>query len=257
MLRIDSPGGSSIASDVIWRELMITRDEKPSRPLIASMSDLAASGGYYIAMPGQVIVAHPGTLTGSIGIYTGKIAIEGTLEKVGVTTETVTSGANADIYSPFEPFTPAQRARVQDYMQGFYDDFVEKAAESRRMTPEKIDAVAQGRVWTGRQAREHGLVDALGGLDEAVRIAKERAGIAADEDVELVVYPARRSIYEALTEQFGAGASAWSVLAGGAERRAIAALTDAGAAVSPRRTAGPDAVCVREIAPPVLLTFAP
>src|SRR5688572_9020013 len=217
VLRIDSPGGSSIASDVIWRELMITRDEKPSRPLIASMSDLAASGGYYIALPGQVIVAHPGTLTGSIGIYTGKIAIAGTLGKVGVTTETVTSGANADIYSPFKPFSPAQRARVQDYMQGFYDTFVEKAAESRRMTPEKIDAVAQGRVWTGRQAREHGLVDALGGLGEAVRIAKERAGIAADEDVELVIYPARRSIYEAFTEQFGAGAGAWSVLAGGAE----------------------------------------
>ena len=224
VLRIDSPGGSPIASDVIWRELMITRDEKPSRPLIASMSDLAASGGYYIAMPGQVIVAHPGTLTGSIGIYSGKIAIEGTLGKVGVTTETVTSGANADIYSPFKPFSPAQRARVQDYMQGFYDTFVERAAESRRTTPEKIDAVAQGRVWTGRQAREHGLVDALGGLSEAVRIAKERAGIAADEDVELVIYPARRSIYEALTEQFGASTGAWSAL-GSAERRAIAALT--------------------------------
>jgi protease-4 len=225
VLRIDSPGGSSIASDVIWRELMITRDERPSRPLITSMSDLAASGGYYIAMPGQVIVAHPGTLTGSIGIYTGKIAIGGTLGKVGVTTETVTSGANADIYSPFAPFTPPQRARVQDYMQGFYDSFVEKAAESRKTTPEKIDAVAQGRVWTGQQAREHGLVDALGGLGTAVRIAKERAGIDADEDVELVIYPARRSIYEALTEQFGSGPlSAWSLLAG-AEQRAIAALT--------------------------------
>ena len=226
VLRIDSPGGSSIASDVIWRELMITRDEKPSRPLITSMSDLAASGGYYIAMPGQVIVAHPGTLTGSIGIYTGKIAIGGTLGKVGVTTETVTSGANADIYSPFKPFTPAQRARVQDYMQGFYDTFVEKAAESRKTTPEKIDAVAQGRVWTGRQAREHGLVDELGGLETAVRIAKERAGIDANEDVELVLYPARRSIYEALTEQFGgARFNAWSALANGAEQRAIAALS--------------------------------
>jgi protease-4 len=226
VLRIDSPGGSSIASDVIWRELMITRDERPSRPLITSMSDLAASGGYYIAMPGQVIVAQPGTLTGSIGIYTGKIAIGGTLDKVGVTTETVTSGANADIYSPFKTFSPAQRARVQDYMQGFYDGFVEKAAESRRTTPEKIDAVAQGRVWTGQQAREHGLVDALGGLSTAVRIAKERAGIDANEDVELVIYPARRSIYEALTEQFGAGRmNAWSVLASDAEQRAIAALT--------------------------------
>jgi protease-4 len=226
VLRIDSPGGSSIASDVIWRELMITRDQKPSRPLIASMSDLAASGGYYIAMPGQVIVAHPGTLTGSIGIYSGKITLGGTLDKVGVTTETVKSGANADIYSPFTPFTPGQRERVQDYMQGFYDNFVEKAAESRKTTPEKIDAVAQGRVWTGRQAREHGLVDALGGLGEAVRIAKERAGIDADEDVELVVYPARRSIYEALTEQFASRQlNAWSVLANTAERQAIAALT--------------------------------
>jgi protease IV len=224
VLRIDSPGGSSIASDVIWRELMITRDEKPSRPLITSMSDLAASGGYYIAMPGQVIVAHPGTLTGSIGIYSGKFALGGTMGKIGVTTETVKSGANADIYSPFAPFSPAQRSRIQDYMQGFYDNFVEKAAESRKTTPEKIDAVAQGRVWTGQQAREHGLVDELGGLDTAVRIAKERANIAADEDVELVVYPPRRSLYEVLTEQFGGGMNAWSVFAGQAEQRAIAAL---------------------------------
>lgn len=226
VLRIDSPGGSSVASDVIWRELMITRDQKPSRPLIASMSDVAASGGYYIAMPGQAIVAQPATLTGSIGIYTGKFALEGTMEKLGVETETVTSGANADIYSPFSRFSPAQRERVQEYMQGFYDNFVEKAAQGRKMTPEQIDAVAQGRVWTGRQAREHGLVDALGGLETAIALAKERAGIPADEDVELVVYPPRRSFYEALTEQFGAGAgSAWPLLAGRAEQRALAALT--------------------------------
>lgn len=226
VLRIDSPGGSSIASDVIWRELMITRDQDTSRPLIASMSDLAASGGYYIAMPAQAIVAQPATLTGSIGIYSGKFALAGTMEKLGVGTETVKSGENADIYSPFEPFSPAQRARVQDYMQGFYENFVEKAAESRRMTPEQIDAVAQGRVWTGRQAREHGLVDELGGLETAIRIAKERAGIDADTDVELVVYPPRRSIYEVLTEQFGGGgASAWTMLAGRAERQAVAALT--------------------------------
>ena len=224
VLRIDSPGGSSIASDVIWRELMITRDEKPSRPLVASMSDLAASGGYYIAMPAQVIVAQPATLTGSIGIYGGKFALAGTMEKIGVTTETVKSGANADIYSPFAPFSPPQRERLQDYMQGFYENFVEKAAESRKTSPEQIDMVAQGRVWTGRQAREHGLVDELGGLDTAVRIAKERAGIDADEDVELVIYPPRRSIYEALTEQFGGGAGLWSVLGRG-EQRAMAALS--------------------------------
>ena len=226
VLRVDSPGGSSVASDVIWRELMITRDEKLSRPLIVSMSDLAASGGYYISMPGQVIVAQPATLTGSIGVYSGKFVIDGTLDKIGVATETVKSGQNADINSPFARFTPEQRARLQGYMQGFYDNFVEKAAESRHTTPERIDAVAQGRVWTGQQARQQGLVDMLGGLDTAVAVAKERAKIPADEDVELVAFPPRRSFYEAVREQLSAsGLGAWGRLAGGVEGRALAALT--------------------------------
>ena len=221
ILRVDSPGGSSVASDVVWRELMITRDQKPSRPLIASMSDLAASGGYYISMPAQVIVAQPATLTGSIGVFYGKFALGGTLNKVGLTTGTVKNGANADIYSPFETFSAGQRARLQDQIQGFYENFVEKAAESRKTTPEKIDDVAQGRVWTGRQAREKGLVDELGGLDAAVRIAKERARIPAGEDVELVAYPRRRSFYEVLSEQFGGGANIWTAFAVNAEQRAV------------------------------------
>ena len=226
VLRVDSPGGSAVASDVIWRELTITRDQKPSRPLIASMSDLAASGGYYISMPAEVIVAQPATLTGSIGIFGGKIVIGETLAKVGVATATVQSGRNASLSSPFAPFTPEQRAKVMEYMEVFYDTFVEKAAVARRTTPAEIDAVAQGRVWTGRQARERGLVDELGGLDTAVAIAKQRAGIPADEDVELVVYPPRRTLYEALAQQFGSsGAGVWAQLAGGAEGRAIAALT--------------------------------
>jgi protease-4 len=227
VLRVDSPGGSSTASDVIWRELMITRDQKRARPLVTSMSDLAASGGYYIAMPGQMIVAQPATLTGSIGIYTGKMVTAGTLEKLGITTETVTSGANADIYSPFTRFSPAQRAKVEDYMQGFYDQFVEKVAESRHTTPERIDAIAQGRVWTGRQARELGLVDRLGGLDVAVEEAKKLARIPADEDVELTVYPPRRSLYEVLASRLGASSAArtWQALVGGADARAVAALT--------------------------------
>ena len=226
VLRIDSPGGSSVASDVIWRELMITRDEKPSRPLITSMSDLAASGGYYIAVPGQVIVAQPATLTGSIGVFSGKFVIDGTLAKIGVNTATVKSGMNADINSPFSRFTPDQQAKLQNYMQGFYDSFVAKVAAGRHTTPERIQAVAQGRVWTGEQARERGLVDILGGLDTAVAIAKERAKIPADEDVELVAYPPRRSFYEVLAEQFRSSSfSAWGVLAGGAEGRALAALT--------------------------------
>ena len=226
VLRIDSPGGSSIASDVIWRELMITRDQQPSRPLVTSMSDLAASGGYYIALPGQVIVAQPATLTGSIGIFTGKIAIGGTLDKIGITRETVIAGANADLESPFTPFSPAQRAKMLQLMQGFYDDFVEKTAQSRKTTPERIDAVAQGRVWTGQQAREQGLVDVLGGLDTAVAVAKERAHIPANEEVELVEYPGRRSLYEALSDEFGTDrASLWHVLLGRADARAVGAIT--------------------------------
>jgi protease-4 len=227
VLRIDSPGGSSIASDVIWRELTITRDANPSRPLIVSMGDLAASGGYYIAMPGQVIVAQPGTLTGSIGIFTGKMVVDGTMEKLGLNVETVQSGRNANIYSPFDRFSPEQRDRVLTYMQVFYDNFVEKAAESRRTTPEQLDAVARGRVWTGQQAKAQGLVDELGGLEDAIAIAKMRANIPADEDVEVVVYPPRRTLFEALSETLGGDVSlnAWSLLANSAERRAVAALT--------------------------------
>jgi protease IV len=227
VLRVDSPGGSSTASDVIWRELTITRDQKPSRPLVTSMSDLAASGGYYISMPAQVIVAQPATLTGSIGIYTGKVVISGTLAKLGINTGTVTSGPNADIYSPFSRFSPAEQAKIEQSMQSFYDQFVEKVAEARHTTPERIDAIAQGRVWTGRQAREMGLVDQLGGLDVAIAAAKQRARIPAEEDVEIVVYPPRRSFYEALADQFGADSAsrALHVLLGGGEARAVAALT--------------------------------
>jgi protease-4 len=227
VLRIDSPGGSSVASDVIWRELAITREEHPDRPIVASMSDLAASGGYYVAMPAEAIVAQPGTLTGSIGVFGGKIVIAGTLEKAGVATETVTTGANADIYSPFTPFTPAQRAKLEEFMEDFYKNFVAKVAESRKSTPDAIHAVAQGRVWTGRQALQHGLVDALGGLDTAVAVAKEKAKIPAGEDVQLVVYPERRTLLDAISQQFGSAGTAglWSMLAGPTERRAAAALS--------------------------------
>ena len=160
VLRIDSPGGSAIASDVIWREVMLTRNVKP---VIASMSDVAASGGYYIAMPAHAIVAQPATLTGSIGVVMVKFVIDGTLKKLGLNMEHVQQGRYADIYSPVRPFTPEERAKVEEQMQATYDSFVEKAAAGRNTTPEKIDAIAQGRVWTGRQAKELGLVDELGG----------------------------------------------------------------------------------------------
>ena len=206
VLRIDSPGGSAAASDAIWRELMIARNERGDRPIIASMSDLAASGGYYIAMPAQVIVAQPSTLTGSIGIFGGKIVTGGVYEKLGAHIDSTSIGKNAEMDSPVRPFNADETKKVQEQLQAFYDNFVEKVAQSRHTTPEKIDAIAQGRVWTGHQAKENGLVDSLGGLDAAVAIAKQRAKLAADTEVELVVYPPRKSFYELLTEQFS-GAS--------------------------------------------------
>ena len=202
VLRIDSPGGSATASDAIWRELMIARNERADRPLIVSMSDLAASGGYYIAMPAQVIVAQPSTLTGSIGIFGGKFVTGGVYEKLGARIESTSIGRHAEINSPARPYNPEELKKLQEQLQAFYDQFVEKVAESRHSTPEKIDALAQGRVWTGRQAKQNGLVDELGGLDRAIAVAKQRAKIAADSDVELVVYPPRKSFYELLSEQF-------------------------------------------------------
>ncbi len=226
ILRVDSPGGSAIASDVIWRELLITRT---SKPIVASMSDVAASGGYYIAMPAHVIVSQPGTLTGSIGVVTGKYAIGGTLGKLGINMDATSRGAYSQIYSPVRPFTPEERAKVEETMQATYDQFVEKAAQSRHTTPEKIDAIAQGRVWTGRQAKQIGLVDELGGLERAIAIAKQRANIPASSGVELVVYPPRKSFYELFRQPFGSEqarlSSLLAVLAGPGERRAIAELT--------------------------------
>jgi protease-4 len=207
VLRIDSPGGSTTASDAIWRELVITKTERADRPLVVSMSDLAASGGYYIAMPAQVIVAQPSTLTGSIGIFGGKFVTGGVYEKLGAHIESTSVGRHAEINGPVRPYNPEEIKKLQEQLQSFYDQFVERVAESRHSTPEKIDALAQGRVWTGRQAKQNGLVDELGGLERAVAVAKQRAKIA-DSDVELVVYPPRKSFYELVTEQFsGSGES--------------------------------------------------
>ncbi len=211
VLRIDSPGGSTTASDAIWRELVVTKTERADRPLVVSMSDLAASGGYYIAMPAQVIVAQPSTLTGSIGIFGGKFVTGGVYEKLGAKIESTSVGRHAEINGPARPYNAEELKKLEEQLQSFYDQFVEKVAESRHSTPEKIDAIAQGRVWTGRQARQNGLVDDLGGLDRAVALAKQRAKIAADSDVEIVVYPPRKSFYELLSDQLtGAGDSAQS-----------------------------------------------
>jgi protease-4 len=213
VLRVDSPGGSATASDAIWRELMITKEERADRPLVVSMSDLAASGGYYIAMPAQVIVAQPSTLTGSIGIFGGKFVTGGLYEKLGAHIESTSIGKHAEINGPARPYNAEETKKLQEQLQSFYDQFVEKVAAARHSTPEKIDAIAQGRVWTGRQGKQNGLVDELGGLDRAVSVAKQRAKIAADADVELIVYPPRKSFYELLSEQLSGSGESMAVSA--------------------------------------------
>jgi protease-4 len=231
VMRVDSPGGSSTASDVIWRELSISRENH--RPVIVSMSDLAASGGYYIALGGDAIVAHPGTLTGSIGVYTGKFVISGSLDKLGANMEATSQGKHAEIYSPDRRFTAEERTKIQESMQVVYDQFIERTAAARHMTPEKVDEIAQGRVWTGAQAKELGLVDELGGLYKAVDLAKQRARLPLDEEVELVVYPPHRSFYQVLTDELSSPVGRLSTastseallnLLGPRERRALAAV---------------------------------
>ncbi len=210
LLRVDSPGGSATASDAIWRELMLARDEKP---LIVSMSDLAASGGYYIAMPGHAIVAQPSTLTGSIGIFGGKFITGGVYEKLGANIDSTSIGKHAEMNSPARPYNADELKKVTEQLESFYTQFVAKVAAARGKTPDQINAIAEGRVWTGRQASQNGLVDVLGGLDTAIGLAKEKAGIDADDSVQLVVYPAPKSFYEIVSELSGtrqqASMAAW------------------------------------------------
>lgn len=198
VVRIDSPGGSAIASDVIWRELKLAAAAKP---VIVSMGNVAASGGYYIAMPAQVVVAEPGTITGSIGVVTGKFAIGGTLDKLGIGEDSVQDGRFAELNSPFTPFSKDERAKVASQLQETYDLFLSRVAEGRHQTPAKIDTVAQGRVWTGHQAKDLGLVDEIGGLDTAITIARQKAKLDPKKNVDVVYYPAKRSVLDLLTDQ--------------------------------------------------------
>ena len=196
VLRIDSPGGAATAADIIWRELSLARERKP---LVVSMGDVAASGGYYMAAPAHAIVAQPGTLTGSIGVFSGKFAAAGAFDKLGVGIDGVTYGAQADIFSPVDRFGEAGRAAMQAQVDDIYERFLQVVAEGRAMSRDEVHAVAQGRVWTGRQALARGLVDELGGLRRAVSLAQVQAGIDADEEVRLVPYPGPRSFVEVLT----------------------------------------------------------
>ncbi|HET8741613.1 MAG TPA: signal peptide peptidase SppA [Gaiella sp.] len=179
VLRVDSGGGSYVASDAIRREVLALRDT--GRPVVASMGTVAASGGYYVAMPSDAIVASPGTLTGSIGVLAGKQVVRDALARVGVRVDSEAVGAHAEMFSTQRPFTDEEWARLEEWLDRVYEDFTEKAASDRGMDVEALRSVARGRVWTGADALAHGLVDRLGGLEDAVGLACERAGLRRDD----------------------------------------------------------------------------
>jgi protease IV len=187
VLRVDSPGGSATASETIWREVKRARER--GKPVVASMGAVAASGGYYVSMDADAIVANPGTITGSIGVMSGKLVVRDLKQRLGVGSDTVRTNANADAWSADEPFTPEQQADREAEADLFYTDFVERVAEGRNLSTEAVDVVARGRIWTGADALERGLVDELGGFRTAVRRAKVLAGLDEDTEVRLVSYP--------------------------------------------------------------------
>jgi protease-4 len=187
VLRVDSPGGSVTGSETIWRE--VVRLRKAGKPVVASMGAVAASGGYYVSMAADAIVANPGTITGSIGVVTGKLVARDLKGRLGVGSDSVRTNSNADAWSVNKPFTDEQHAHVEAEADLFYTDFVERVAQGREMTVEAVDAVARGRVWTGADALAHGLVDELGGLRAAIDRAKVLAGFEADAEVKLVSMP--------------------------------------------------------------------
>ena len=197
VLRIDSPGGDAIASDQMWREVNRLREEKP---MVVSMSNLAASGGYYIAMAEAPVVAYPGTYTGSIGVFYGKINMRGLYDKIGIKKEVITRGRFAAIDSDYHGFTDEERAKVRESMETIYHGFVERVAQSRSQEWDEIHELAQGRVWMGSQAEQNGLVDEIGGFDKAIEMAKEAAGIDEADKVTLVTYPAPKPLIEVLFE---------------------------------------------------------
>lgn len=187
VLRVDSPGGSVSASETIWRE--VCRVRAAGKPVVASMGSVAASGGYYVAMAAEVIVANPATITGSIGVITGKLVARELKDRLGVGSESLRTNVNADAWSVNSPFTAEQYDMVEAEANLFYDDFVRRVAEARKMSVEDVGIVARGRVWTGADAIERGLIDELGGLRTAVRRAKVLAGLDIDATIHLVDYP--------------------------------------------------------------------
>ena len=197
VVRVDSPGGVAYSSEVMRHELELT---KAVKPVVVSMSDVAASGGYWLAMSANRIIAEPGTITGSIGVLMGKFNLQGLYEKLGLSTDFVATTPNSTLEYPFQNFTPEQREIDLKNMHETYNDFLEGVAAGRHMKVEDVDKIAQGRVWTGERARQLGLVDELGGLHTAIARARELAKIPADEKVSLLPLPPHRSFFDRLLD---------------------------------------------------------
>ena len=199
VLRVDSPGGSALASDLIWREI-----QRIKKPVIASMGNIAASGGYYISMGCDQIFAQPGTLTGSIGVVGGKISFGGLFDRFGVRTEVISKGKNSGLLSTTSSMTESERTIWKTNMEDVYRQFTSKAAAGRKLSLEELEPLASGRVWTGRQAKERRLVDHLGTLHEAIQAARKAAKLGADEKAELLILPESQSFLEQLLGGGGA-----------------------------------------------------
>jgi protease-4 len=203
VIRVDSPGGDAVASDLLYRAVELTRKEKP---VIVSMGDVAASGGYYLAAAADAILIEAGSVTGSIGVVGGKINLEGLYRRLGIGRDAVESGARAGVFSESRGFTPDERAAVKGEMEALYEVFLKRVAEGRKMDASDVERVAQGRIWSGRQALDVGLVDALGGPLEAIALAVSRASIGDGERYLLDVYPRRPRLPDLRTLLAGAEA---------------------------------------------------
>jgi protease-4 len=196
VMRVDSPGGSGLASDIIWHAVEAAKQKKP---VVISMSDVAASGGYYISASASKIIAQPSTITGSIGVVAGKPVMKGFYDWLGISNEYLLRGKNAGMFRETEKFTPEERAKFEEWIKNtYYNDFVPKVAKGRNKDTAYVDSIAQGRVWTGAQGKERGLVDEFGGLDRAVEVAKELAKIPKDKGVHRVILPHPRTFLQEL-----------------------------------------------------------
>jgi protease-4 len=201
LFRVDSPGGSYVASDTIWRE--VVRARQAGKPVIVSMGNLAGSGGYFVAMAADKIVAEPGTITASIGVLGGKMLTSGLWDKVGLSWDEVHQGENATMFTGTHDYTPAEWARFEAWLDRVYVDFTSKVADGRKLPIEKVLEIAKGRIWSGQDAKNLGLVDELGGYDTALKLAKKAAGIPISDEVKIVVYPQPKTFFQSVMERRG------------------------------------------------------